>query len=209
MLSQVPDASSKREKSQAPEQRPCSHVVVSAPNEHKAPHVQRKADAGLQRPTFTTRVKGFFYSYLPVASGSKTHTVKKPQPTQPGLPVPPPETFAKPRPPIHTPASKPIPKPVPPKDTIQLNSVLPPKPSRIPRSKEPPRRLVELHPLPPPPSENLLRVNPPGNRRSSGGSVKDLILTFEGLGESRNSRPSSVASHRGGSKLKERPLWRP
>ncbi|TFY53812.1 hypothetical protein EVJ58_g9234 [Rhodofomes roseus] len=172
---------------------------------------QPRTNSALPRPTFATRIKGLFTSYLPVASSSKTQPVKKPASAQPGLPVPPPETFAKPRAPIHTPAPKPVPKPVPPKNTVHLNNVPPPKPSRIPRGKEQPRRLVELHPLPAPPSDKPIRIDPPAKRRSSGGSVKDLIMAFEGLGEdqSSSSRPASVASVRGGSKLKERPLWRP
>ncbi|KAH9924216.1 uncharacterized protein B0H18DRAFT_439080 [Fomitopsis serialis] len=173
------------------------------------PHPQPRSGTAIPRPTFTTRVKGFFSSYLPVPSGSKAQPVKKPKPAQPGFPVPPPETFAKPRAPIHTPAPKPVPKPVPPRNSVQLNAVPPPKPSRIPRGKEQPRRLVDLHPAPPPPVDKPLRMDPSAKRRSSGGSVKDLILAFEGLGESSSSRPASVASNRGGSKLKERPLWRP
>ncbi|KAG8979892.1 hypothetical protein FRC05_007335 [Tulasnella sp. 425] len=56
----------------------------------------------------------------------------------------------------------------------------PPRPApRIPHPKE----LVALHPVPPKPSEP--RMMQP--RRSSGGSVKDLVKTFETL-ESQNAR---------------------
>lgn len=170
------------------------------------PQSQKSSNSGIPRSTLATRVKGFIFSYLP-GSTPKAQPAKKPQPAKPGLPlpIPPPETFAKPRGPIHTPAPKSIAKPVPPKNTVNLNNVPPPKPSRIPRSKEPPRRLVELNPLPRPPSEKSLLVDPANSRRDSGGSVKDLIMAFEGLRESQ-SGPPPVASQR--SKLKERPIWR-
>ena len=177
---------------------------------HEQLRPQKSSSSSIPRPTLATRVKGFFFSYLPVST-SKAPPAKKLQPAKPGLPlpIPPPETFAKPRAPIHTPAPKPIPKAVPPKNTVNLNAVPQPKPSRIPRSKEPPRRLVELNPLPRPPTQKPgTLVDPAGNRRDSGGSVKDLIMAFEGLSQSQ-SRSSSVASMRGGSKLRERPAWRP
>ncbi|KAI0764832.1 hypothetical protein C8Q74DRAFT_1284238 [Fomes fomentarius] len=97
------------------------------------------------------RMKGFFWSYLPRAT--KT-----------------------------TPSSK----PVPPKELVQLNHAPPPKPSMIPRlAQQKPKRLVDLHPAPRPPSparpRSSLSVVSNGDRRSSSGSVKDLVKGFESL----------------------------
>ncbi|KAI0634994.1 hypothetical protein C8Q77DRAFT_1105212 [Trametes polyzona] len=132
--------------------------------------------------SIASRMKGFFFSYLPTAS-KKTQPKKPAAPAHPGLPIPPPEVFQKPRPPIATPVSKPPSKPVPPKELVQLHHAPPPKPSMIPRpAQQKPKRLVELHPAPPPPpprprsSTGLL-----SDRRSSSGSVKDLVRTFESL----------------------------
>ena len=208
LLPQTPVAFASKPSHEAEEcSRPEKSTVTT---EQAQPRPLKSLVSGIPRPTLANRVKGFLFSYLPVASASKAQPTKKLQPAKPGLPlpIPPPETFAKPRAPIHTPAPKPIPKAVPPKNTVNLNAVPPPKPSRIPRSKEPPRRLVELNPLPRPPTEKPVFVDPADNRRDSGGSVKDLIMAFEGLSQSQ-SRPPSVASVRGGSKSKERPIWKP
>ncbi|EIW55932.1 uncharacterized protein TRAVEDRAFT_73651 [Trametes versicolor FP-101664 SS1] len=126
-----------------------------------------------------SRMKGFFFSYLPTAT--KTTQPKKPAaPAHPGLPIPPPEMFQKPRPPISTPVSKPPSKTVHPKELVQLNHAPPPKPSRIPRFAQKPQRLVELHPAPPPPEPRpRSSLGLAGDRRSSSGSVKDLVRSFE------------------------------
>lgn len=129
--------------------------------------------------SIASRMKGFFFSYLPTAT-KKTQTKKPAAPAHPGLPIPPPEMFQKPRAPISTPVSKPPTKTVPPKELVQFNHVPPPKPSMIPRLAQKPRRLVELHPAPPPeprPRSSLSILD----RRSSSGSVKDLVKSFETL----------------------------
>lgn len=131
------------------------------------------------------RMKGFFWSYLPRAT--KTTAPKRPAaPAHPGLPIPPPEMFQKFRGPISTPVSKPSSKPVPPKELVHLNHAPPPKPSMIPRlAQQKPKRLIDLHPAPRPPSparpRSSLSVVSNGDRRSSSGSVKDLVKGFESL----------------------------
>ncbi|THH19655.1 hypothetical protein EW146_g1562 [Bondarzewia mesenterica] len=125
-----------------------------------------------------SRVKGFFFSYLPTLSKSKV-PVKTKEGGRPGLPLPPPEVLEKARGPITTPISKPPPKQAHPKEIVNLHRA-PVPPSKIPRMqiRPRPRRLVDLRhvtlqPEPPQP----IRI--PQQRRSSGGSVKDLVRSFE------------------------------
>ena len=134
--------------------------------------------------SIASRMKGFFFSYLPRATKPGPRPVKKP--AHPGLPIPPPEVFQKPRGPISTPVSKPPVKPAHPKDLVQLDHVPPPKPSRIPRpAQQPPRRLVELNHVDLPPEHVHERprssMSVLSDRRSSSGSVRDLVKGFETL----------------------------
>ena len=129
--------------------------------------------------SITSRMKGFFFSYLPKAS--KPGLPKKPAArAHPGLPIPPPEVFQKSRS-VATPVSKPAPKLVPPKDLVNLQHA-PLPPSKIPRpAKQQPKRLVELHPAPPPREAESLGRSSVSSRRSSNGSVKDLVKGFEDM----------------------------
>ena len=132
--------------------------------------------------TIGNRFKGFLFSYLPMLSKtapSASRNIKQ-RPHRPGLPLPPPEVLEKPRGPISTPVRQPLPKSKPPKELVHLNPApLPqPKASMIPRAKKP-KRLVELQPLPPASPAKPVAV--PRPRRSSGGSVKDLVQSFEDL----------------------------
>ena len=175
--------------------------------------------------SITSRMKGFFFSYLPKAT--KPNQDKKPAaPAHPGLPIPPPEVFQKART-VATPVSKPAPKPVPPKDLVNLHHA-PLPPSKIPRpSKQQPKRLVELHPAPPPeprPASSLSKLSV-SDRRSSSGSVKDLVKGFEDLQKmqarereeevARLRRVRSVgewaaaAGNRGQGQQGGRPGWKP
>ncbi|KAG5653559.1 hypothetical protein H0H81_012248 [Sphagnurus paluster] len=132
--------------------------------------------------TIGTRVKGFLFSYLPTLSktapasrAKATHAL----PRQPGLPLPPPSLLEKQqqhRGHIATPVRAPAPKAPHPKELVHLHPAPPPKkPTMIPRVKKP-QRLVELHHVSPvKPKE----VEVPRPRRSSGGSVKDLVKNFE------------------------------
>ena len=133
--------------------------------------------------TIGKRVKGFFFSYLPTLSKTAPPASRgiKQRQHGPGLPLPPPEVLEKPRGPISTPVRQPLPKPKPPKELVHLNPAPQPEPkaSMLPPAKKP-RRLVELQPLPPPTSP-AKPVAVPRPRRSSGGSVKDLVQSFEDL----------------------------
>ncbi|KAH9855668.1 hypothetical protein C2E23DRAFT_594530 [Lenzites betulinus] len=143
--------------------------------------------------SIASRMKGFFFSYLPTAT-KKTQTKKPATPAHPGLPIPPPEMFQKPRAPISTPVSKPPTKTVPPKELVQFNHVPPPKPSMIPRLAQKPRRLVDLHPAPPPeprPRSSLSILD----RRSSSGSVKDLVKSFETLEKQQEREQQEEGTH--------------
>ncbi|RDX46692.1 hypothetical protein OH76DRAFT_1406776 [Lentinus brumalis] len=173
----------------APEQRsvslPPQSPALAQRSESEAPEAG-DADTSMEVPqslaqrSIATRMKGFFWSYLPRAT--KPAGLKKPAgPAHPGLPIPPPELFQKPRS-VSTPASKPIAKPVPPKDLVHLHHAPPPKPSMIPRPvQQKPKRLVELHPAPPPESRPRSSLSTVSDRRSSSGSVRDLVKTFESL----------------------------
>ncbi|OBZ77297.1 hypothetical protein A0H81_02060 [Grifola frondosa] len=99
-----------------------------------------------------------------------------------GFPDSPPEVFKKPRLPISTPASKPIMKPTHPKDLVQLHHAPPPKPSMIPRVAQKPKPLVKLRPAPSaPPVRPKTSLGILSDRRSSAGSVKDLVKGFEDM----------------------------
>ncbi|KAI0065311.1 hypothetical protein BV25DRAFT_1822469 [Artomyces pyxidatus] len=133
--------------------------------------------------TVGSRVKGFFFSYLPTLSKSKPGP-KLREPARPGLPLPPPEILEKPRGPVNTPVREPAPKPPHPKEVVNLHHapVLPSKIPQLPRQK--PQRLVDLRPVSPVP-EPTPAVQIPKGRRSSGGSVKDLVNSFEELDRSK------------------------
>lgn len=138
------------------------------------------------RNSIANRVKGFLFSYLPyVSKGKPTPAPPKATTPQAGLPIPPPDLFLRPRPPITTPASKSAPKPTHPKDLVQLHPAPPPeKPSMIPRAieKNPPWA-VELNHVSPPPENKDKRssLSSIRERRDSNASVKDLVKTFETL----------------------------
>src|SRR6266404_6030255 len=133
-------------------------------------------------PSVGSRMKGFLFSYLPTLK-KKTPAQKAREPARPGLPLPPPELMEKPRGPVITPQPKPLPRPTHPKDLVHLHHALHP-PSRIPTLSRVPKRLVELRPVSPPsPSAPSAPIEIP--RRSSSGSVKDLVNSFEEMERSR------------------------
>ena len=133
-------------------------------------------------PSVGTRMKGFFSSYLPTLK-KKTPAPKARQPARPGLPLPPPELLEKPRGPVVTPQPKPAPRPTHPKELVHLQHA--PLPSRIPALPQAPKRLVELRPVSPPAVASEPIKIPEGGRRNSGGSVKDLVHSFEEMDRSR------------------------
>ncbi|KAI0318078.1 hypothetical protein OF83DRAFT_1282963 [Amylostereum chailletii] len=130
-------------------------------------------------PSMGSRVRGFFYSYLPTLS--KPKTTKKSQPAAPGLPLPPPEKIEN-RGPVNTPASKPHEKPTHPKELVDLHPAPAPA-TKIPQRVDP-RRLVDLRHIEPEtePGNNSLRQSE--SRRSSSSSVRDLVRSFEDLDRS-------------------------
>ncbi|OCH87065.1 hypothetical protein OBBRIDRAFT_890044 [Obba rivulosa] len=158
------------------------------------------------------RVKGFFSSYIPTLSRS-TRAKTMPAPSQPGLPIPPREIFERPRVPVVTPAAKPAPKAVPPKDLVQLHSVPAAKPAAPARKSRQPHRLVELRAAAASAPAGAVPV--PRERRASGGSVKDLVRTFEDMrrlseGAERGlRRTKSITESRAGGSTRQRPVWRP
>ncbi|KAF8226459.1 hypothetical protein L208DRAFT_1380191 [Tricholoma matsutake] len=142
--------------------------------------------------TIGKRVKGFLFSYLPTLSKTAPPAPRKikQRPQQTGLPLPPPEVLEKPRGPISTPVRPPLPKPKPAKELVHLNPApQPPKASMIPRARKP-QRLVDLQPLPPHSPPKPVAI--PRPRRSSGGSVKDLVRSFEDLEKQREVEKAGV-----------------
>jgi hypothetical protein len=129
-------------------------------------------------------MKGFIFSYLPTLK-KKTPAQKRHEPARPGLPLPPPEVLEKPRGPVITPQPRPAPRPTHPKELVNLQHA-PPPPSRIPTLPRAPKRLVDLRPVSPPPvASAAIAIPVPEGRRSSGGSVKDLVSSFEEMDRSR------------------------
>ena len=161
--------------------------------------------------TIGNRVKGFFFSYLPTMSKTAPPVNKRLVPRKPGLPLPPLEVLEKSRGPIATPVRPPLPKVRHPKEMVHLHPAPQPQPksSLIPRAKKP-QRLVDLHPLPPPPPPPEPVPRP---RRSSGGSVKDLVRGFEELKKS-NAKPVELKRVRSIGEMNRgqassRPVWKP
>jgi hypothetical protein len=135
----------------------------------------------LLSPSVGSRVKGFLFSYLPTLK-TKTPAQKTRQPARPGLPLPPPELLEKPRGPIITPQPKPVPRSTHPKELVNLQHA--PPPTLIPMPPRILKRLVNLRPVSPPPVASAPMMIPEG-RRNSGGSVKDLVSSFEEMDRSR------------------------
>jgi len=105
-----------------------------------------------------------------------------------------------------------LPKPVHPKEQVHLQHAPTPKKSALPRPAKP-QRLVDLHPTPP-----LTPIEPvpiQRNRRSSGGSVKDLVRSFEHLDNEGAKKPEikrvrSIGDLNGERrKADNRPVWKP
>ncbi|KAI5124349.1 hypothetical protein M0805_008956 [Coniferiporia weirii] len=130
----------------------------------------------------------------------------------PGLPVPPSDVLSRPRGPVETPAPKPPPKIIPPKELVTLQQAPLPQPSNIPKVSKP-QRLVDLQHIPTPqpkpaPAKTI-------SRRSSTASVRDLVKEFEQMDEVKvKAVPPRVAELRkmasvGSLKSKGKPVWRP
>ena len=132
-------------------------------------------------PSVGSRVKGFLFSYLPTLK-TKTPAQKPHQPARPGLPLPPRELLEKPRGPIITPQPKPAPRSTHPKELVHLQHA--PPPTLIPALPRVPKRLVDLRPVSPPPVASA-PIKIPEGRRSSGGSVKELVNSFEEIDRSK------------------------
>lgn len=143
-------------------------------------------------PDSPSLFRRLLFSYLPLMSNSTAGEPPK-DADKSGLPLPPPELFEKERDPIVTPAPKLPAKPTHPKDQVELQAV-PPKPSMIPKPRTQPKRLVDLRPPPPKPDPVPVPKDLANDRRQSGGSVKDIVKTFETLDESVSSLKSSTRS---------------
>lgn len=166
-------------------------------------------------PSMGSRMKGLFFSYLPTLK-KKTPVQKTRQPARPGLPLPPPELLERPRGPVITPQPRLVPRPTHPKDLVHLQHA--PAPSRIPIPPQIPKRLVDLRPISPSPVASAA-MTIPEDRRSSGGSVKDLVSSFEEMERSREIEARALEVRRQKSagwqaasatmnKRNTRPVWR-
>lgn len=106
------------------------------------------------------------------------------------LPLPLPEMRQVVRGPINTPAKKPVPRGQHPRDLVRLvETQLPAKPVQFPKGQSA-KDLVNLNHIEPPRSVRRPRsvsgpIFIPGrNRKDSGGSVKDLVKSFEAVHKS-------------------------
>ncbi|KAJ6454662.1 hypothetical protein C8R45DRAFT_1189305 [Mycena sanguinolenta] len=191
----------------------------------------REREARLEHPvpapattTIGNRVKGFLFSYLPIAKTAPPPTRKAPLHAGPRLPLPPLELLEKPRGPVKTPARPPLPKTRAPKELVNLNPAPPPKQkSLLPRRAPTPKRLVDLQHIEPPVEAPTVPFVP-RPRTASGGSVKDLVKNFEAKTQSANTAPQvkrvrSVGDFGGRNNNNKRPgtatggavrpMWRP
>jgi len=169
-------------------------------------------------PSMGNRVKGFIFSYLPTLKRKTPRSRQTHEPARPGLPLPPPELLEKPRGPVITPQPRPAPRPAHPKELVNLQHASPP-PNRIPVPPQMPKRLVDLRPVSPPLTASTA-INIPEQRRTSNGSVKELVSSFEEMDRSREieahalelRRQKSARRLAGGgsatSRIDGRPAWR-
>ncbi|KAF8531334.1 hypothetical protein JB92DRAFT_100010 [Gautieria morchelliformis] len=137
------------------------------------------------------------------------------------LPLPPPEMHQVVRGPINTPAKKPIPKSQAPRDLVQLTETqVPVKQPQFPKPKSA-KEMVNLNHVEPPRSVQRTRtvsgpiIIPGRARKDSGGSVKDLIKTFEAVQKNteeevkRSNSRLAVRKVASVGNLNTRPIWKP
>lgn len=133
-------------------------------------------------PNFLAEKTGFF-SRLPTWASflpRRVHIKPDDHPDCPPLP-PPPTDLVDRRKPIMTPARKRSEQQKPHKDFVNLHHTTPlQKRAQLHRNK--PKRLVELRHISPEPAQRKFKGDYQ-RRRSSGGSVKDLIQCFEGAND--------------------------
>ncbi|KAJ3850331.1 hypothetical protein EV368DRAFT_45547 [Lentinula lateritia] len=156
---------------------------------------------------------GRLFSYIPGFLKTPATYTRKAHDSKPGLPLPPAEIIDKHRGPIVTPARPPAPKSKPPKELVNLHHQPVPdkkETSKIPRKV--PQRMVQLNQVGLPKERQEPTVRP---RRSSGGSVKDLIKTFESFDDNAHHTASvrNIGNWKkglpGGEKSCGKPLWKP
>lgn len=123
------------------------------------------------------RVKGFLFSYLrsPAPKPAALPKVTLKPVSNVAVPLPPKEVVEKPRGPIYTPVREELPRPPPHKDLVDLQHL--PTPAVKVKAARKPQRIVELRPVSPPPPP----IQIPRPRKDSGGSVKDLVRSFEDM----------------------------
>ncbi|KAJ3900024.1 hypothetical protein F5879DRAFT_809899 [Lentinula edodes] len=156
---------------------------------------------------------GRLFSYIPGFLKTPATSTRKAHDSKPGLPLPPAEIIDKHRGPIVTPARPPAPKSKPPKELVNLHHQPVPdkkETSKIPRKV--PQRMVQLNQVGLPKERQEPIVRP---RRSSGGSVKDLIKTFESFDDNAQHTASvrNIGNWKkglpGSEKSCSKPLWKP
>ncbi|KAI0264614.1 hypothetical protein BC834DRAFT_1042177 [Gloeopeniophorella convolvens] len=160
-------------------------------------------------PSVGSRVRGLLFSYLPSLAKKPAPATKLRTPALPGMPLPPPEVLEKHRGPVATPPPKPAPRTAHPKELVQLQHA--PAPSRIPARARAPKRLVDLRHVSPQGPARTAPVAVPAGRRGSGGSVKELVSSFEELERSAEIEEHALQLRRqksAGRLADARPAWR-
>jgi hypothetical protein len=163
---------------------PTQKQPQSAPPSCPAVQSQRRSRAAPAPGSATKRVLSYLGSFLS-RGGAPTTTKSTLKPTFGALPLPPPEMRQIVRGPVNTPAKKPIPKSQAPRELVHLaETELPSKPCVLPKAKSA-REMVSLNHIDPPRSMQRPRTAsgpimiPGRTRKDSGGSVKDLVKSFE------------------------------
>ena len=226
----TPEQSSPSSKSETPEEeasqrRETNAEPIRLPEQSSTHQLSRPAIPSHRdgRPapapaSATKRVLSYIGSLLP-RGGTSVTTKSSLQPVFGALPLPPLEMRQGVRRPVNTPVKKPIPKSQAPRELVHLaETQLPSKPWPPPKVRSA-RELVSLNHIEPPRSVQRPRtasgpIAIPGRpRKDSGGSVKDLVNSFEDLqrrteGEMRSRGKTAMRKIASVGDLKSRAPWR-
>ncbi|KAH7905052.1 hypothetical protein BJ138DRAFT_1130682 [Hygrophoropsis aurantiaca] len=155
-----------------------------------------------ETPSVQSQVKGLVFSYLPLLSRVlPPKSSADSQAVRPPLPCPPREVYQTQREPINTPVRSRFARPIHPKELVQLHHAPVPMKRVLSQEKEP-TRLVQLKPTAGSTAgETQTSLQ---SRRSSSGSVKELVRCFEEL-DDISARTKLIDRQL----CKSKPAWKP
>jgi hypothetical protein len=179
---------------------------------------QPSGDGSSVPASATKRVLSYLGSFVSRSTPTPHPSLK---PRFNALPLVPPKMQQVARGPVNTPAKKPIPKTQAPRDLVQLTGTqVPVRRTHFPKLKSA-KEMVSLNHVEPPRSVQRTRtvsgpmIIPGRPRNDSGGSVKDLIKTFETIqkdteeGIKRSNSRLAVRKVASVDNLNTRPIWKP